>query len=381
MNYERRIAELRRRMAEAGVDLVYLTRGANLFYLAGIRRKLEHGTDHNAYGDWACGAYIGPTGGIVLLAPRMGGAFYEQEATDKPWIAQVRLIQESEHPADVLAQTLRASDAPRRIAVDERTWAQQTLAIQAIVPEAQLSLASALIDPMRMIKDADELEAMRRASALADLVFTRSLPILRPGVTEYEVAREVDYQFQLAGAEYTSFETGITFTGAAAATARTMRTGQRTLQYGDSITFDFGCVLDGYCSDFGRSAFLGAPPDEYVRVHNLVLESQAAAMRAMKAGQCTAAEANRIARAVIAEAGYDAGFTHRLGHGIGVTVHEPPFLDVMDHTVLQPNMCFTVEPSVRVPGRFGNRVEDVVLVTETGGVSLNQAPHDLVVIE
>lgn len=381
MNYERRIAELRRRMGEAGIDLVYLTRGANLFYLAGIRRKLEHGTDHNAYGDWTTGAYIGLTGEIVLLAPRMGGSFYEQEARGKPWFAPVRLIQESERPVDVLAQTLQAFGNPRRIAVDERTWALQTQAIRSLLPETELSLASPLIDPMRMIKDADELEAMRRASAMADLVFTRSLPILRPGVTEYEVAREIDYQFQLAGAEYTSFETGITFAGVGGVTAGTMRTGQRTLQYGDSITFDFGCVLDGYCSDFGRSAFLGAPSEEYIRVHQVVLDAQAAGMAVMKAGQGTAAEANRVARAVIADAGYDAGFTHRLGHGIGVTVHEPPFLDFMDHTVLQENMCFTVEPSIRMPGRFGNRVEDVVLVTAAGGVSLNQAPHDLVIVD
>ncbi|HMO59591.1 MAG TPA: Xaa-Pro peptidase family protein [Roseiflexaceae bacterium] len=381
MNYERRIAELRRRMDETGIDLVYLTRGANLFYLAGIRRPLEHGTDHNAYGDWACGAYIGRAGGIELIAPRMGGSFYEREAADKPWIAGVRLIQEAERPIDVLSQTLKGFGTLKHVAVDERTWAQQTEAIRETLPEARVSLASSLIAPMRMIKDADELVAMQRASAMADLVFARSLPILRAGVTEFEVAREIDYQFQLAGAEYTSFETGITFTGAAAASAGTMRTGQRTLMPGDSVTFDFGCVLDGYCSDFGRSAFFGEPPAEYVRVHEVVLESQATAMRLMKAGACTAAQANAAARKVIADAGYDTGFTHRLGHGIGVTVHEAPFLDFMDHTVLQENMCFTVEPSIRMPGRFGNRVEDVVLITANGGVSLNQAPHTLTIVE
>jgi len=144
--------------------------------------------------------------------------------------------------------------------------------------------------------------------------------------------------------------------------------------------FDFGCVLDGYCSDFGRCAFVGEPPEEYRRVHALVLQAQAEAMSAMRAGQVTAAELKAIARRVIEEAGYGEGFTHRLGHGIGVTVHEPPYLDVVDQTVLQANMTFTVEPSVVVPGRFGNRVEDVVLVTERGGQSLNRAPHDLVIV-
>jgi Xaa-Pro aminopeptidase len=380
MDFAGRIARLRERMEAAGIDLVYLTMGANLFYLAGIRRRLEHGTDHNAYGDWACGAYIGRSGGITLLAPRMGGAYFQAEAAEKPWIGQLRHIQESEAAADVLAQTLASCGPIRRVAVDDRTWAQQSLALRGLLPDAEFSLASALIAPMRAIKDDDELAAMRRASEMADLVFARTLPILRPGVTEFEVAREVDYQFQLAGAEYTSFETGVTFTGGTGPGAGTIRSGQRQLQPGDSITFDFGCVLDGYCSDFGRSAFMGEPTAEYLKVHATVLEAQAQAMKAMRAGQCTGAQANAIARKVIADAGYDAGFTHRLGHGIGVTVHEPPWLDVVESGLLQERMCFTVEPSIRVPGRLGNRVEDVVLVTKDGGVSLNQAPHDLVVV-
>lgn len=380
MDYSGRIGRLRERMEAAGIDLVYLPLGANLFYLTGIRRRLEHGTDHNAYGDWACGGYIGRTGPIAVLGPRMGGAFVQGEAAEKPWIGAVRLIQESERPADVLAQTLTGFGPMRRIALDDRTWAQQSLAVRAIAPEAEVSLASALIAPMRAIKDDDELAAMRRASEMADLVYARTLPFLKLGVTEFEVAREVDYQFQLAGAEYTSFETGVTFSGAAGPGPGTIRSGQRRLQAGDSITFDFGCVLDGYCSDFGRSAYAGDPPAEYRTVHATVLTAQAEAMKAMVAGRCTGAEANTIARRVIADAGYDAGFTHRLGHGIGVTVHEPPWLDVVETGVLQERMCFTVEPSIRVPGRLGNRVEDVVLVTKEGGVSLNQAPHDLAIV-
>jgi Xaa-Pro aminopeptidase len=380
MDFAGRLARLRERMEAASIDLVYLTLGANLFYLAGIRRRLEHGTDHNAYGDWACGAYIGRTGGITLLTPRMGGTYFQNEAVEKPWINAVRHIQESEAPLDVLAQTISAFGPIRRIALDDRAWAQQSMAIRSLLPDAEYTLTSALIAPMRAIKDDEELAAMRRASEMADLVFARTVPILQLGVTEFEVAREVDYQFQLAGAEYTSFETGVTFTGGTGPAAGTVRSGQRRLQPGDSITFDFGCVLDGYCSDFGRSAFAGEPTAEYLTVHATVLAAQKEAMKAMRAGRCTGAEANAIARKVIADAGYDAGFTHRLGHGIGVTVHEPPWLDVIEQGLLQERMCFTVEPSIRVPGRLGNRVEDVVLVTADGGVALNQAPHDLVVV-
>jgi Xaa-Pro aminopeptidase len=380
MDFAGRIARLRERAEAAAIDLVYLTLGANLFYLSGIRRRFEHGTDHNAYGDWACGAFIDRKGGLTILAPRMGGGFFKSEAADKPWIRDVRLIQEAENPADVLAETLAGFGSLRRIALDDRAWAQHVLALRGIPLEAELTLASSLIAPMRAIKDDDELAAMRRASEMADLVFARTLPLLKVGVTEFEVIREVDLQFQLAGAEFTSFETGVTFKGSRGPDAGTTRPGQRRLQPGDSIMFDFGCVLDGYCSDFGRSAFAGEPPAEYRTVHATVLAAQGEAMKAMRAGRCTGAQANAVARQVIADAGYGAGFNHRLGHGIGVTVHEPPWLDVVETGVLQERMCFTVEPSIIFPDRLANRVEDVVLVTKEGGTSLNQASHDLVIV-
>ncbi len=384
VDYQRRLATFRQRMGERDIDLAYLTRGANLFYLTGVRRHYDHGTDHNAYGDWVSGALIGREDGLILLAPQMGGGFWVAEGADKPWIDAVRLIPEDASPLDELRRAI--ADIPgtiRHLALDERAWAQTVLAFDELLPDARRSLASDLVLPMRMIKDAEEIAAMRRASEMADQVFARSLPILKPGVTEFEVGREIDYQFHLAGAEGTSFETGVTFTGpsGAARQGAGRASATRRLAPGDSVTFDFGCILDGYCSDFGRSAFVGEPPAEYRRVHDLVLTAQAAAIAAMKADTITATELNALARKVIADGGYDAGFTHRLGHGIGVTVHEPPFLDVVNRTVLCENMLFTIEPSVRVPGQFGNRVEDVVLVTPQGGVALNQASHALTIVE
>jgi Xaa-Pro aminopeptidase len=155
----------------------------------------------------------------------------------------------------------------------------------------------------------------------------------------------------------------------------------RQLQHGDSIMFDFGGLVDGYASDFGRSAHLGEPSAEYQTVHDTVIQSQAEAMAAMVAGKCTAAEANRIARKVIADAGYDEGFTHRLGHGIGATVHEPPFLDGVDEIVLQDNMVFTVEPSIIYRERFGARIEDMVVVTPEGGKPMSKIERKLFVID
>jgi Xaa-Pro dipeptidase len=383
MDYQGRLGRLRHHMDERGIDLVYLARGANLFYLTGIRRELEHGTDHNAYGDWACGGYIGQQD-AVLIAPRMGGGFYVAEAEGKPWISDVRIVDEREDPAAVMREVIdKVAPNPRGIAVDDRTWAQTSLALTGLCSNARFSLASEMINPMRAIKDPDEIEVMTRASHLADQVWERISRSLRRGVAEYEVAIEIERLFQEFGAEYTSFPTGVFFNGPSDLHAEgTTRASQhRTLQPGDSVMFDFGCVLDGYCSDFGRCAYVGEPPQEYLDVHNLILESQRVGIESLRAGELAASEVNARARTVIEDAGHGEAFTHRLGHAMGVTVHEPPFMDVVDQTVVQENMVFTVEPSIVYQGRFANRVEDVVVVTPNGGRVLNQASHDLVIVD
>lgn len=383
MDFAGRLDRLRESMAAQNIDLVYLVRGANLFYLTGIRRELEHGTDHNAYGDWACGGYIGRDR-LILTAPRMGGGFYVSEAEDKPWIGEVRVIDEHEDPAKVMHEVIQSvAPDPSAIAIDDRAWAQTTIALTGLYPDASLSLASSLINPLRALKDADEIDAMTRASAMADQVWEEITPSLRIGVAEYEVTMEIERLFQKLGAEYTSFPTGVYFNGPGgeARTRASVASQHRTLHPGDSVMFDFGCVLDGYCSDFGRCAYAGDPPDEYLKVHELILEAQRVGIGALRAGQVTATEANGLARQVIEDAGHGDAFRHRLGHAMGVTVHEPPFLDVVDETVLQENMVFTVEPSIVYPGRLGNRVEDVVVVTPDGGRVLNQAPHDLYIVE
>ncbi len=383
LDYPARLKAARAHMAEQHIALMFLPPGANLFYLTGIRRQENHRTDHNAFGDWAVGGYIGLTEGIVLTAPHMGGAYYQAEAQDKPWFDSVRIILESEDPLEVIRQVLnRFSVRDQKIALDDRTWAQTQLAFRHLLPGREFVLASEIIAPMRMIKSEAELELMRQAGQITEAVFAKALARLKPGVTEFDIANEIDYQFKVHGAEYTSFVTGIRFVGPARdRAAAAARASDKRLMPGDSVTFDFGCVYEGYCSDFGRSAFVGEPPAEYVKVHEIVLRAQREAMQAMKADQITGAKANAIARKVIEDEGYGPTFTHRLGHGIGVTVHEPPWLDVIEQTILQANMTFTVEPSIRVPDRFGNRVEDVVLVTETGGVALYKAGHQLYIIE
>ena len=148
-----------------------------------------------------------------------------------------------------------------------------------------------------------------------------------------------------------------------------------------AILFDCGAIYEGYCYDFGRTVFFGEPEAAYQEIYRLVMSSQAAGIEAMRAGQVTAAEVDQAARDVIVEAGYGAAFRHRLGHGIGMDVHEPPFLTASDDTILQAGMIFTVEPSIMQFDDFSARVEDVVVVRDHGGEPLTDGFREMRVVE
>jgi Xaa-Pro aminopeptidase len=384
MDYLGRLRRAREEMGKRGIGLMFLTYGANFWYLAGFHRRRVELTDSNTYGDYVSGAYIGTDDRIVLIAPRMGGSFYQQEAADKPWISEVRILDESESPKDVMGQVVRSFRVGRRgVSIDDRAWAHTSLLFREILPRSPRSIASEIVAPMRMIKDEDEVAAMKKAGEMADEVYGEVLDFLKVGVTEYDVAHEVDYQFVKHGAEGSSFVTGIRFAGAARPSQFPggARTTVRRLERGDSITFDFGALLNGYCSDFGRTCFVGNPPAEFVKIHDKVMEAQAAAIKAMVSRRITAEQLDVVARSIIEKAGYGPNFVHRLGHGIGVTVHEPPFLYRPDNSLLVSGMTFTVEPSIRLPESYGARVEDVVMVTDKGGIPFSDYSKELTIIK
>ncbi|HEX4802170.1 MAG TPA: M24 family metallopeptidase, partial [Myxococcaceae bacterium] len=230
-----RFQAIRQVMEREHLDAIYLRPGANLSYLAGIRRREPHATDTNAYGDWIEGAYIGSEI-MVLVAPRMGSEFFVQQARGKPWVTDVRVVLEDEDPQVVFRDTLqRVAPSAHRVAVDDRAWVPTVLQFHAagieVVP------VGSLIAPLRMIKDPDELAAMRKAARLADEVYAETLKILRPGVSETDVAHEVDYQFSRRGANYPSFVTGIRFTHPNSDRPHSERQTSRVLALGDAVTF------------------------------------------------------------------------------------------------------------------------------------------------
>jgi Xaa-Pro aminopeptidase len=369
-------------MEKRNIGLMFLTYGANLWYLTGVRRNVPQLTNENAYGDYVCGAYISTEEGITLIAPRMGGDFFQAEAEHKPWIQSVRIIDENEKPRDVLRNVINDFEVGTRgVSLDDRSWAQTSQEFQNLLPDSKYYLASQIIDTMRMVKDADEIATMRKAGEITDRVYGEVIEYMREGLTERDVECEVDRLLAKNGAEYPSFTSHVTFTKPGEGTVAARRGANRQLSRGHSVSFDFGMCYEGYCSDFGRTAFVGEPPVEFRKMHDLIMEAQASAIKSMISGKITATKLDRIARNIIVKAGYGDYFTHRLGHGIGVTVHEPPFLYPPDDTTLVSNMTFTVEPSIRIPNSFACRVEDVVMVSEHGGLPFTNYSKELTIIK
>ena len=382
MDYEGRLSRVREAMRERGIALMYLRRGANLFYLTGIKRKGPELTDNNSFGDYIHGAYITLTGGITILAPRMGASGWKKQAEGKPWITRVKILDESERPKEILREVIgQLNMRGKGVAIEERAWAHTVLLFRQVMPYSKLSNASEIIEPMRMIKDSDEIEVMKKAGEITDRVYGKVVDGLERGQSEIDVANAIDYEFRKQGADYNSFVTGVRFRSP----NHPWILGEspdkpRLLEDGDTISFDFGCVYDGYCSDFGRTVYVGEPPAKVQEIHDLVMTAQGTAIEQMKEGELTCEQLDSVARGIIERGGYGENFVHRLGDGIGLTVHEPPYLYIPDKTMLQEGMTFTVEPSILLFGEWSARVEDVVLVTKTGGETFSNFHKELTTI-
>lgn len=233
------------------------------------------------------------------------------------------------------------------------------------------------VDALRSIKTEEELEYLARAEAIGDAAFSQIITMLKPGMTELEVAAELEYLMKKAGAEDLSFNT-IIASGLNSSMPHAIP-GEKKLEEGDFITMDFGCKYKGYCSDMTRTVVLGKASERQKEIYQTVLSAQLAALAAVKAG-VTGKSVDKVARDIITEAGFGGCFGHGLGHSVGLFIHENPRLSPSDDTVLEAGMVETVEPGVYVPGFGGVRIEDMVVVTEDGCRNLAHSPKELIEI-
>ena len=221
----------------------------------------------------------------------------------------------------------------------------------------------AVVARLREVKDKDEIAAMRKAAALGSELYEGMLEYLRPGLTELEVAAELEHRARLGGAERMSFET-IVASGERSAMPHGRATNERLPKRG-FVTLDFGVVLGGYCSDMTRTVHLGSAMESEWEVYDSVLEAQTAAVAKVAPG-VTAGEVDEAARSVLRRVKLDKYFSHSTGHGVGLEIHEGPRIASKQEQVLEEGMVITIEPGVYMPGRFGLRIEDMVLVTAKG---------------
>ncbi len=269
---------------------------------------------------------------------------------------------------EMQAKNVRVMVEAARLTVTQRKKFQDAM------PQALLIDTTDVLENMGLIKDASEINAIKKACAISDEAFERILGILKPGIAEKEVAAELEYQMKMLGASKEAFST-IVASGWRSALPHGVAS-EKKLEKGDLITFDFGAFYDGYCSDITRTVVLGKATAKQKKIYNIVLRAQRAGIRKVKKG-VTGKEVDAASRNIIKRAGYGDYFGHGTGHGIGLEVHAGPRVSPLGEQTLDSNMVITIEPGIYLPGWGGVRIEDDVVVRPQGAVVLNKATKKL----
>jgi Xaa-Pro aminopeptidase len=278
--------------------------------------------------------------------------------------------------SDPYAATAKLLDPEGRYAISDSAWAMHVLALQQALPDSTYVSMTSTLPMLRAIKGADELERLAAAGAAADATFEQIARGRFAGRRESEIAADLARFLRDHGHSQVDF----TVVGSGPNGANPHHEmSERTIEEGDMVVLDFGGIKDGYGSDTTRTVHVGEPTEDEREVHEIVRRAQQAGFEAVRPGvECQ--EIDRAARKVIADAGYGEYFIHRTGHGIGLTTHEPPYMIEGETQLLEPGMCFSIEPGVYLPGRFGVRIEDIVTVTEEGGRRLNNTARELRIV-
>ncbi|GBD29958.1 putative peptidase [bacterium HR32] len=354
-----RLARLRARTHELGVHLPVLSPGDDLRYLAGW----------SPLRDERFFALLVAPDGLALVSPELAA-----ETASRRVGAEVYPYADAQGPRPALRAALaRLGPLPQRVAVCDDLRADHLLLLQEHLRQATFQLVSALTAPLRARKDLQELEAMRRSQAAADAAVLAAWTAARPGVSELEVAEAAAAAARQAGAESVPF--ALVASGPNTADPH-HEPNRRRLRPEEALLVDVGARWDGYCSDVTRVGFLGQPVGRYLEVHGVVERALRAALDAVRPG-VPACRVDRAAREVITAAGYGPYFVHRTGHGLGLSPHEPPSVHGEERALLEEGMVITVEPGVYLPGEFGVRLEEAVVVLDSGPEILSRLPRDV----
>jgi len=358
-----RLAQAAEATAKAGLGALLLTPGPDLRYLTGYN---THPSER-----LTCLA-VPAHGPAFLLVPRL--EFASAQASPAGGMdLEIVTWDETDDPFGAVGQRLAGITSA---GLAEQMWAMMVLRFRDALPGARLALAGAALRDLRMRKSPAEVAALREAGAAIDRVHERVPGWLRPGRTEREVAADIASEIVAQGHARVDFV--IVGSGPNAAKPH-HEPSDRVLAAGDAVVVDIGGTMpSGYCSDCTRTYALGAPPPEFAGYYQVLKDAQEAACAAVRPG-VSAESVDAVARDAITAAGYGEYFTHRTGHGIGLEVHEDPYIVAGNADRLEPGMAFSVEPGI-YPGPHGARIEDIVVCTAAGRERLNNASRDLVVV-
>jgi Xaa-Pro aminopeptidase len=357
-----RLDRARAAAQDAGVDALLMAPGSDLRYLLG--------GSGSSFERLTC-LVVPANGSPVLVVPKLEAPGYDAVPTGELGVELATWV-DAEDPYALVASLLRGAS---RVAVGDVMAALHVLGLRRALPNAEQVLAGPIVRELRMRKDAEEVEGLRQAGAAIDRVHARMAEFLRVGRTEAEVGADIAAAIVAEGHERADFV--IVGSGPNGASPHHSLS-ERVIEAGDVVVVDIGGPMpDGYNSDSTRTYVLGEPRDADVAdTFEVLRRAQQAAVDAVRPG-IAAQDVDVAARAIIADAGFGEFFIHRTGHGIGLDVHEHPYIVSGNELSLEPGMAFSVEPGIYQPGRWGARIEDIVVVTADGVEALNKRPHEL----
>ena len=359
-----RVERARAQASAAGLDALLLSPGADLRYLTGYRAlPLERLT---------C-LVVRAERDPVLVVPRLEQPAAEASPAGSAGI-DIAAWSEAEDPYALVASLVPGA---RAVAVDNQMWAEKVLRFRAAMPTVEQRLAGDVLRELRMRKSAVEVEALREAAAAIDRVHERVPELVRAGRSERDVGADIADAIRAEGHANVDFV--IVGSGPNGASPH-HELSDRVIEPGDPVVVDIGGTTSaGYCSDSTRVYAVGEPPADFLAAYGVLARAQADAVAHVRPG-VTCASIDAVARDAIADAGYGERFVHRTGHGIGLQTHEDPYIIAGNEHPLEPGMAFSVEPGIYLPGRYGARIEDIVVCVSDGVDVLNRRPRELLVV-
>ena len=344
-------------LKERGLDAMLITSAPGEFYAAGFHGEGVAVITPDKSWYWTDSRYIEAAGQIVSGA---------EVAMPAAGMNYRKLVQQVVERCGV--KMLGFEDEYMSVS-DHRLWSEALT--------AELVPASGLLTDLRMIKDDDELAAMREAQRVTDEAFSEILNDIKPGISESEIAARLTYLMACKGAERNSFDP-IVATGANGSKPHAVP-GAALVRSGQFVTMDFGCVVGGYCSDMTRTVAVGQPSDEMKLVYDTVLKAQLAGIAAARGG-VKGSDVHNAAAQVIAAAGYGDCFGHGFGHSLGIEIHENPRFSPFWDKPIPAGAMLSAEPGIYLPGKFGVRIEDVIMLTDDGCIDITNSPKELIIL-